>query len=235
MWSRRRVAHPEPALRPVVAPTGLTKVEFTALTPEPLAFLGQAAALQLEFFEGLALAVMRAPDLAAKEGVSAAAGIALRAHHALIAELRREGVEPVSMMAPFSAGLDRFRAAIAGDDWYELLLAIHLSSGLLDDFSIRLAGGLPADLRTRVRAILGEAALGPRLEAQLLPAIAEIPGLGDRLALWGRRVVGDTLLVARSALRAAERPSHLQDEVEPVFTELIGDHTRRMDALGLTA
>lgn len=226
---------PELPLRPRVAPTGLVKVDFTDLTPDPLAFLGQAATLQLEFFEGLALAVMRAPHLAAKEGVSAAAGIALRAHHALIAELRREGVEPVSMMAPFAAELDGFREAVAGDDWYEMLLAIHLASGILDDFFIRLAGGLSPDLRARVRAILGEAALGPRIEEHLIPAIAANPGLGDRLALWGRRVVGDTLLVARSALRDAERPSHLHDEVEPVFTELISDHTRRMDALGLTA
>ncbi|MBC7591006.1 MAG: hypothetical protein H7226_08185, partial [Salinibacterium sp.] len=59
--------------------------------------------------------------------------------------------------------------------------------------------------------------------------------LAARLAMWGRRLVGDTILVARSALRYTD--NHISDEarIEPVFTELIAAHTRRMDALGLTA
>jgi hypothetical protein len=73
------------------------------------------------------------------------------------------------------------------------------------------------------------------LEAELRAAIAADPALADRLALWGRSRVGDTLLIARSALRASERPDRAGQQVEPVFTELIADHTRRMDALGLTA
>ena len=47
-WMNRRVARPEvPRLRPRVAPTELTKVDFTELVPEPVPFLGQAAYLQI--------------------------------------------------------------------------------------------------------------------------------------------------------------------------------------------
>ena len=57
------VPRPEmPRLRPRVAPTELTRVDFTELVPEPVAFLGQAAYIQLEFFEALARAVATAPD-----------------------------------------------------------------------------------------------------------------------------------------------------------------------------
>jgi hypothetical protein len=42
--------------------------------------------------------------------------------------------------------------------------------------------------------------------------------------------VGDTLLVARSAMAVTQ-----DSRIEPVFTELIAAHTRRMDGLGLTA
>ncbi len=52
--------------------------------------------------------------------------------------------------------------------------------------------------------------------------------------MWGRRLVGDTMLVARSSL-AIGREAPGEDRIEPVFTELIAAHTRRMDALGLTA
>jgi hypothetical protein len=50
--------------------------------------------------------------------------------------------------------------------------------------------------------------------------------------------VGDTMLVARSALSLSpERARQSSDEarIEPVFTELIAAHTRRMDVLGLSA
>ena len=232
----RRGPRPEtPRLRPRVAPTTLAKVDFTELVPEPVPFLGEAAYIQLEFFEGLAKAVATAPTLPSKEGLSAAAGVALRKHHALIAELRRLDVEPSDVMAPFRPAIDRFRQATTGADWYELLLGIHVTSGMLDSYFSRLAEGLTVDLGSRVRAILDEEGAAVVLESELRAAIATDPVLADRLALWGRSLVGDTLLLARSALRASEAQDGTGEDVEPVFTELIAGHTRRMDALGLTA
>ena len=55
------------------------------------------------------------------------------------------------------------------------------------------------------------------------------------LALWGRRLVGDTLLVARTALRHGHLDRAEEAKVEPVFSELMGAHARRMDAMGLAA
>jgi len=235
LWSGRRGARDVQRIRPRVASAALTRVDFTELVPEPISFLGRAAYIQLEAFEALARAVTTAPTLAAKEGLSSAAGVALRKHHALIAEVRRAGAEPVEVMAPFTPVTDELRAATARADWYELLLTIHITTGMLDDFFGRLAEGLPADLAARVRVILDERGTDGVLKHELERAIAEQPGLADRLALWGRSLVGDALLIARSALRAAEPPGRGDDDVEPVFTELIAEHTRRMDALGLTA
>ncbi|WP_286329160.1 ferritin-like fold-containing protein [Agromyces marinus] len=141
-WPTSRRPRPEaPRLRPRVAPTELSRIDFTEFTPEPVAFLGQAAYVQLEIFENLARAVSTAPELGAKEGLSATAGVALRRHHELIAELRRLGAEPAKVMAPFAPALDRFRQATSGADWYELLLGIHITSGMLDDYFVRLAEG----------------------------------------------------------------------------------------------
>ncbi len=56
------------------------------------------------------------------------------------------------------------------------------------------------------------------------------------LSMWGRRLVGDTLLVARAALTTSVRLDRAAEEkVEPVFTELMAAHSRRMDAVGLNA
>jgi hypothetical protein len=235
-WSKPRLPRPEaPRMRPRVAPTELTRIDFTEVVPDPVAFLGQAAYIQLEFFESLAKAVATAPDLGAKEGLSAAAGVALRKHHDLIAELRRLDAEPAEVMAPFAPATDRFRQATSGADWTELLLGIHITSGMLDDYFARLSEGLPSELGARVRAILGEQGADEVVVRELEQAIAADATLGDRLALWGRSLVGDTLLIAHSALRASESTGALGADVEPVFTELIAAHTRRMDALGLTA
>ncbi|WP_254431496.1 ferritin-like fold-containing protein [Agromyces sp. Marseille-P2726] len=235
-WTNRRGPRADaPRFRPRVPPTDFAKVDFAELVPEPVPFLGQAAYIQLEFFESLARAVASAPTLPSKEGLSAAAGVALRKHHALIAELRRLDVEPNDVMAPFAPATDRFRQVSAGGDWYELLLGIHVTAGMLDSYFSRLAEGLPAELGARVRAILDEEGAAVVLESELRSALDADPELADRLALWGRSLVGDTLLIARSALRASESPVRDGEQVEPVFTDLIADHTRRMDALGLTA
>jgi hypothetical protein len=47
--------------------------------------------------------------------------------------------------------------------------------------------------------------------------------------------VGDVLLLARSALDLPEDTAPDDERLEPVLTELIAAHTRRMDDLGLTA
>jgi len=206
------------------------KVDITELVPDLLTYLGQAAYFELGMFESLSTAVITAPTLAAKEGLSLAAGRALSKHHGLIDEIRRRDGEPASVMGPFVPALDTFRAATAGEDWHELLLSCYLTGGLLDDFFIRLSDALPGDVGPRIAHLLGEHGGADVLVHELAAAIAAQPALESRLALWGRRLVGDTLLVARSAMAVSQ-----DSRIEPVFTELIAAHTRRMDGLGLTA
>ncbi|SEN13454.1 ferritin-like fold-containing protein [Cryobacterium luteum] len=228
-------------------------MDISSLAPDVRHFLGQAAYCELGEFEALARAVATAPNLAVKEGLSAAAGRALSKHHGLITEIRRRGHEPATEMAPFVVNLDEFRRKTSGADWHELLLSCYLAGGLLDDFFIRLSDGLPRDIGPRVAQLLGEDSGTDVLVHELQTAIETDRALGSRLALWGRRLVGDTLLVARSAMPATDLSSDeradsaagadaaaaagasAEARIEPVFTELIAAHTRRMDGLGLTA
>ena len=239
-WFGRRPQRNEaPRLSARGAPQPTEKVDISSLAPGVQHFLGQAAYSELGEFESLARAVATAPNLAAKEGLSAASGRALSKHHGLITEIRRRGHEPAVEMAPFVLSLDAFRAKTAGADWHELLLSCYLVGGLLDDFFIRLSDGLPRDIGPRVAQLLGEDSGTDVLVHELQTAIELDQALGSRLAMWGRRLVGDTLLVARSAMPAtdpANGPAGSNEaRIEPVFTELIAAHTRRMDGLGLTA
>jgi len=86
----------------------------------------------------------------------------------------------------------------------------------------------------------------------LLESMQQDPTLASRLALWGRRVMGDVLLELRAAFdnrklagvtRTAQLTLEQEREVnlaaysklEPLVSELIAAHSVRMDAIGLTA
>jgi hypothetical protein len=204
--------------------------------PDTLRFLGAVAYLQLTVFETLSRAVSEAPDLAGKEAVSTAAGIALGKHQALAAEIKRLGGDPSVVMEPHRAAFDRFTALVAGADWYECLLSSCITTGLLDDFFVRLASGLPSDQRQRVIVLLSSGVGQDGIVDAVRAGIRRDPRIASRLAMWGRRLVGDTLLVAGTAMRASlADPDAARVHLEPVFAEIITAHTRRMDALGLTA
>lgn len=209
------------------------KVSLDEVSPEPAPFLGHAAYLQLALFEALTQCASNAPDLDAKADLSAAAGRVLEKHAALVAELEALALDPAAAMQPFRVPLDRYFRVIAGADWWESLLSAYLVSGLLDDFFARLASGLPTD-GDRIADLLSSDGGRPTLVALLQVAVLEEPRLSSRLALWGRRLVGDTLLIARSALPGATG-SRGDATIEPIVTDLIAAHTRRMDLLGLTA
>jgi hypothetical protein len=208
------------------------RVSIEDLRPDPVAVIAQAAYLQLGQFEALSRAASSAPDLLPKEMLSAAAGLVLAKHRALVAELERRGADPTAAMSGYRASVDAFFQLAAGADWYEGLAAVYLTSGLLDDFFSRLAAGL-AEGGDRVAGLISGDSGTAGIVGLLADGIAADPRIGSRLAVWGRRLVGDTLLVARSALPPAERTA--EHRIEPVLTELMAEHTRRMDRLGLTA
>ena len=110
-----------------------------------------------------------------------------------------------------------------------------LTAGFLDDFFIRLLAGLPADMGKRLEVLLEPDRSAEVIVAELRAGIEADEKLASRLALWGRRLVGDTQLVARSALHVSGNRATDEERIEPVFTDLIAAHTRRMDGLGLTA
>lgn len=213
----------------------VNRVGLSELTPDLGHFLGQAAYLQLSFFEGLSRAVTSAPSTASKEAVSRVAGIALDRHHELVAEVERTGQTSSDAMEPFVGPIDAFQLRTSGSDWFEALLAYYVASGILDDAFAGIAEGLPGDYADRIAGLLSNDRAHAIVASELRAAIDAHPALASRLALYGRRLVGDVLLVARSALDLPKDTAPDDERLEPVLTELIAAHTRRMDELGLTA
>jgi hypothetical protein len=233
---RRRSRAAAPTITPRSEAVAAVRVELAELTPAAEPFLGQAGYLTLVLFENLGRAVAAAPTTAAKTALSRAAAQVLEAHEGLVAELVGLGVDPAAAMDPFRERLDEYQRRTEGADWAEILVTCYLTTGVLSDFFTGLAGGLAPGLADRV-ALLLDVDRGERvLEGELRALIEQNPRTASRLAMWGRRLIGDTMLVARSALAAGPGAADAStDRIEPAFNELIGAHSRRMDALGLTA
>lgn len=235
-WFRRSSPRVQaPTLTPRDAAVAALKIDLHELTPPVDHFLGQCAALHLTFFEQLSHAAANAPRVTDKDALARASGIVLDRYLALVDRMDIHKFDRADIMEPHLAGVSEFERRVMGADWHEQVASAHVTIGFLTDFWLRLAPGLPRDDREAVESALHLGELEQPLHRIVERAIAANPRLSSRLALWCRRLVGDTLLQARSAL--VQREDHARDEaqIEPVFTELIASHTRRMDRLGLTA
>ena len=107
-------------------------------------------------------------------------------------------------------------------------------------------------MRVDVERALNDKTFEKFAKRVLMESMADDPQLSSRLAVWGRRLMGDVLLELRAAFDnrklagipksktltlEEERVVNLQSysKLEPLVSELMANHSMRMDALGLTA
>jgi hypothetical protein len=227
-------------------------IDLSPYTPEPREFLGQLAYLQLSQFEILTNELKFSPKTQYKAELSEAAAKSFEKYRAISKKLAGLGVDPTDAMDPFVERIETFHSRTAGNNWHESVIKVYLVSGLLDDFYRRLAVGLEPALRGDVEKALNDKKFESFAKRVLLESMEVDPQLPSSLALWGRRLMGDVLLELRAAFdnrklaglpktkklsAADERELNLAaySKIEPLISELIGAHTIRMDALGLTA
>ncbi|WP_296630746.1 ferritin-like fold-containing protein [Rhodoluna sp.] len=227
-------------------------VDLKPYTPEPKVFLGQLAYLQLSQFEILTSELKYSPNTQYKAELSEAAAKSFEKYRAISKKIAALGIDPTDAMDPYVERIETFHSRTNGIDWFESLIKVYLVAGLLDDFYRRLAIGLDPITRADVEKALGDKKFEVFAKRVLIESMAEDPTLSHRLALWGRRLMGDVLLELRAAFDnrklagiakskkltvEQEREVNLASysKLEPLVTELIGAHTMRMDAVGLTA
>ena len=227
-------------------------INLAPYTPEPKVFLGQLAYLELSQFEILTNELKFSPTTAEKAGLSEAAAKSFQKYRSVAKLLQLAGIDATDAMDPFTERIETFHSRTNGIDWYETVVKVYLVGGLLEDFYKRLAVGLPEELRLEVEKALKDSTFEKFAKSVLIEAMQDNPQLASRLALWGRRLMGDVLLELRAAFDnrklagvakskkltlEAERSVNLEAyaKLEPLISELIGAHSMRMDAIGLAA
>lgn len=233
-WKRDKPSGPAPTVRSRDDDSG-RRIEFTDLAPEPEVFLGQSAYLFLRYAESAARHAHDATDLETESTLAVVAEECFQRFSTLVGLLDKLKVDRVEAMSPFIAPTREFERRTRGRNWTERVACTWITMAFLQDFWRRLAEGLPQSIRADVVAALADDTMIEVLRSELERRIALEPNLRPVLAMWGRRLVGDTMLMAESALSHGDNDSADVDGVEPVFTEIIGAHSQRMDSLGLTA
>lgn len=208
--------------------------------------LGVIASGELSAFERLAEDAKLAPTLADRiemVGMATAEFDHLRALRGRLVEL---GADPDRAMAEFDDSFDDFHDHTDPADWYEGLVKAYVGDGLAADFYREIAAYLDPATRDLVVTALEDSGRSAFVVDRVRAAIAQDPRLGGRLALWGRRIMGEALTQAqriaaeRDALTAlltggVDRPGLDLAALGRMFTRLTERHTERMTELGLDA
>jgi hypothetical protein len=208
--------------------------------------LGAIAYGELSAFERLVDDAKLAPSVRDKVEMGAMASLEFGHVARLHDRIRELGSDPFDAMAPFEAAIDQFHAHTAPADWYEGLVKAYVGDGLAADFYREIAAYVDADTRDLIIASLEDAGQAQFAVRHIRQAIADDPRLSGRLALWGRRLMGEALSQAQrvaaerdalSALLAGgiDRPGLDLAAIGRMFTRITERHNERMAEVGLSA
>lgn len=232
----------EPASRPATTIHDLTDPAYHAAVVD---LLGVLALGELSGFEHLAADASLAPTLADRAALGEMA-VAEFGHFLLLRERLRElGVDPDAAMAPFVPALEGFHERSAPSTWLEGLVKAFVGDGIASDFYREITVYVDPSTRGLVDRVLDDSGHSDFVVDRVGEAIDADPRVAGRLALWGRRLVGEALSQAqrvaadRDALAGllvggAERPGADLAEIGRMFARLTERHTRRMSALRLS-
>lgn len=165
--------------------------------------LGFIAYGEVSAFDRLAHDARSAPTLADRSEVARMAAAEFGHYERLCEELRHLGADPFAAMQPFVAPVDAFHARTASSDWLEGLVTAYVGDGLAADFYAAIAQFVDSGTRAVVLGSLSEAGQSVFVVDRVRAAIAADPRVAGRLALWGRRLMGEALIQAQRV--AAER------------------------------
>ena len=187
-----------------------------------------------------------APDLATRVEVAMMAAAEFDHFIGLRDRLRSLGVDPYAAMEPFTRTFENFHRRTAPSDYLEGLVKMYVDDGLAADFYREIAAFLDPETRELIVETMSGTSHSDFVVEQVRGAIDADPRLAGRLALWGRRLMGEALsqaqaLVAeRDALSAVlvggvDSPGMDLTAIGRMFTRLTEAHTERMNRLGLEA
>lgn len=208
--------------------------------------MGAIAYGELSAFERLVDDAKLSPTLADKIALGSMASVQFAHVQPLLDRITELGADPVAALAPFVQPFDSFHASTAPSDWLEGLVKAYVGDGLAADFYREITAYVDEDTRELIIASLQDAGQADFVVERVRQAIVDDHRVGGRLALWGRRLMGEALSQAqrvaaeRDSLAAllaggTDRPGLDLAAMARMFARLTENHTQRMAELGLAS
>lgn len=208
--------------------------------------LGALAYAELTAFSRLASDSELAPTQPLKARMGALAVAEFRHYESLVAAITELGADPEVAMAPFIPAISSFHERTRPGSWLEGLVKAYIGDGIAMDFYSEVARFVDEPIRGVILTTLQDVGQAEFVVTVVREAIRNDPKIAGRLALFGRRMVGEALTqgqqvaVERDGLAALFVAGVGRDgadlaEVGRMFVRITDRHSTRMARLGLSA
>ena len=144
-------------------------------------------------------------------------------------------------MGPFVDAIDGFHVSTAPADWLEGLIKAYVGDGIAADFYRYVAQYLDPQTQELVNEVCSDLGHSEFVVGAVRDAIVSDPVVAGRLALWGRRLMGEVL--AQSQRVAVQREALVElvlggggdlGDLTRMFADMTDAHSERMRSLGLS-
>ncbi len=181
-----------------------------------------------------------APDLRGRISMASIAAAEMRHYELLHNALESRGVDVVSAMSKYVSALENYHRLTTPSTWLEALVKTYIADALASELYIEIAGGLPDEIADVMREALSETGHSQFVVAEVRAAVTTSGKQRSRLALWARRLFGETITQAQYLLADHDELVDLvvnqTDGLRGAgafFDRLQQAHDRRMHELGL--
>lgn len=205
--------------------------------------LGAVGYGEISAFERLTEDGRLAPTLEDKVAVQGMASAQYAKVPPIMARLGELGADPYGAMEPLREAIDSFHAHTAPADWWESLVKAYVGDGLANDFYREIAGFLDADTKQLVISTLEDTGRTEFVVDRVRAGIEADHVIAGRLALWGRRLMGEAFIQAQRVVADRDAISELLSggrivgldltTIAAMFERITHRHIERMGRLGL--